>query len=60
METTREQWEAVAAQVGEIRSFVVKLGPAGAFYLSMCDRVLRMYDAGDRSPALYEEMSRIN
>ena len=60
METTREQWETVAAQVREIRSFVVKLGAAGCFYLVQCNDVLARYEAGDRSPALYEEMSRIN
>lgn len=54
------KWETIVHQVKEARSFVQKLGPAGYYYLSICNDLLGRYDSGDRSDDLYAEMARLN
>lgn len=52
---SEEEWEEAVRNVKYLK-IEAMLIPTGFFYVASCNRMLKQYEAGDRSDELYEEM----
>ena len=59
MDLTQDRWEKAYERAKKYLDYYKEIGPAGMFGALMIQLKIQLYEAGDRSEALLEELEAI-